>query len=93
MNTVMPDTIWKYSPVYNIGIHIEGMISWVKIHCHNLCMSWLFNYLTATTSRQPIRGNKQAAQRGRLILQKEGLNDLIIEYRKNLWWGPRPIVS
>ena len=33
-------------------------------------MSWLFNYLTVTTFRQPIRGNEHAAQRIRLILQK-----------------------
>ena len=64
-------------------VHLErickGMISWVKIHCHNLCMSLLFNYLTATTFRQPITGNEQAAQRVRLILQKEGLHDFTLE--------------
>ena len=72
MNTVMPYTIGKYFSVYNIGIHIKGM-------------SWLFNYLTATTFRQPIKGNEQAAQMGRLILQKEGLHDSIPEYLKNQW--------
>ena len=55
-------------------------------------MSWLFNYLTVNTYRQPIRGNEHdAAQRVRLILQKEGLHDFILEYRKNQWWGPGPI--
>ena len=56
------------------------MIPWVKIHCHNLCVSWLFNYLTVTTFKQPIRGNEHdAAQRVRLILQKEVLHDFTLE--------------
>ena len=35
----------------------------------------VYNYLAATILRQPMRGIERTAQRGRLILQKEGLHD------------------